>query len=67
MCAIMMNKEYTPQEVAKILRVDYATVIRRLKAGVIRGRKEGQQWRVSEDDLQKYIDSTYRNGPQRST
>lgn len=70
MCAIAMSqerREYTPQEVAEILRVDQMTVIRRLKAGKIRARKEGRFWRISEDDLNNYINSTYRDGSQRPT
>lgn len=67
MCAIAMSqerKEYTPQEVARILKVDQLTVKRRIYAGKIRARKEGRFWRIGEDDLQAYIEQTYREGSQ---
>lgn len=70
MCAVMMSqkrKEYTPRQVAEILGVHYMTVMRRLQAGKIRARREGPEWRISEDDLQAYIEQTYREGSQGST
>lgn len=71
MCAITMSqeqrKEYTPQELARILKVDQMTVKRRIKAGKIRARKEGRFWRISEDDLNRYIQQTYQEGTERPT
>lgn len=68
MCAVIMQeqKEYTVREVARILGVNRMTVIRRLEAGKIRARKEGNRWRISEDDLNDYIRQTYREGTERS-
>jgi excisionase family DNA binding protein len=64
MCAIAMSehKELTLPEVAKRLNVSYQTVLRRIKARKLRARKEGQEWRVSEDDLARYIEQTYLDG-----
>ncbi len=52
-------KELTTQEVANRLRVHRLTVIRRIEAGLIRARKEGNEWRIREDDLEDYIQRTY--------
>lgn len=70
MCAVTMSqkrKEYTPRQVAEILGIHYMTVMRRLQSGKIRARREGPEWRISEDDLQAYIEETYREGSQGST
>lgn len=68
MCAIIMQeqREYTVRDVARILGVNRMTVIRRLEAGKIRARKEGNRWRIREDDLNSYIDQTYREGTERT-
>lgn len=46
---------YTVEEVAKILRVSTATVRRLLKAGEIEGFPVGNQWRVTQEALDKYM------------
>ena len=63
MSATMTEKEYTTQEVAEILRVHRLSVIRRIEKGKLRARKEGSIWRISESDLEAYIQSTYIEPP----
>lgn len=60
MIGIMADQEeYTVDEVAKRLRIHRDTVIRRIEAKLIVARKEGRGWRVSKEDLEAYIRSTY--------
>lgn len=63
MCALAMEEkqeqDLTMVDVAMRLGVSIQTVRRRIDMGRIRARKEGQEWRISRGDLQKYIDSTY--------
>lgn len=54
------EKEYTIAEVAERLGISYTTARRRIvKQKIIRARREGLDYRVSETDLQAYIQSTY--------
>ena len=53
------DKELTLGEVAKRLRLSRMTVLRRIRAGKIRARREGDLWRIRESDLEAYIQSTY--------
>lgn len=54
------EKELTIAEVAERLGVSYLTARRRIVVQkVIRSRKEGLEYRVSESDLDAYIQSTY--------
>lgn len=45
----------TPKELARILRVDAATVRRWLRAGTLRGWRVGGRWRGSEADARAMI------------
>ncbi len=56
------DKELTLDEVARRLSISYDTALKRVRTKRIRARKEGQEWRVKESDLQKYIESTYLDG-----
>ena len=59
MCAITMeDKELTITQVAYRLSVSEMTVKRRIDAGRIQARKEGNEWRIKESELQRYIRST---------
>lgn len=65
MSARMMEqeRELTLAEVAVRLRISYQTARRRiLQERLIRARKEGLEWRVSESDLEDYIRRTYQDG-----
>ena len=59
MSAIFMEQEYTTHEVARRLRINRLTVIRKIEAGEIRARKQGREWRIAKEDLEAYIRSTY--------
>ena len=49
----------TLEEVAKRLRVSTRTVVRLLSSGKLRANKIGSQWRISVDDYNEYVESTY--------
>ena len=46
---------YTAQEVADALRIHKETALRLLRDGKIPGFKIGYDWRVSEEQLNEYI------------
>ena len=43
-------------EVAQRLRVCHKTVTRWLASGQLQGQKVGNEWRVTESDLQKFLE-----------
>jgi len=61
MCAMTMEQEQelTISQAAGILNISVQTVKRRIAAGRIQARKEGQEWRISASELQRYIRSTH--------
>lgn len=53
----------TPEEVAHIVNVEYATVIRWLQTGRLKGTKLGRRtWRIYPEDLQAFIDKGWNTG-----
>jgi excisionase family DNA binding protein len=48
---IIPNTYYTPEEVAKLLRVSRRNVLRLLEEGAARGVRIGRQWRILGQDL----------------
>ena len=60
MCAVSMEQEQelTIAQVAGLLGISVQTVKRRIEAGRIKARKEGQEWRIKESELLRYIRST---------
>ena len=48
-------KIYTVEEVADLLKIKPTTVRAMLRDNEINGFKAGKAWRVTEDDLKKYI------------
>ena len=46
---------YTVEEVADLLKIKPTTVRAMLRDNEINGFKAGKAWRVTEDDLKKYI------------
>lgn len=50
-------KIYTIEEVADLLTLKPTTVRAMLRDNEINGFKAGKAWRVTEDDLKKYIQS----------
>ncbi len=56
----MQNLNYnsnllTPDEVSKVLKVGYRTVLDLINTGVIQAIKIGRQYRIPESSLEKYI------------
>ncbi len=52
---IAMETYYTPQEIAKQLKVNKLTVYRWIKEGRLKAVKIGRFWRVSETELKKLL------------
>lgn len=52
-----MRKEnyYSIEEVAKMLKVAYLTVYRWIQADKLKAYKAGKQYRISKDELDKFI------------
>jgi len=52
-----MKKEeyYSIEEVAKMLKVAYLTVYRWIKANKLKAIKAGKQYRISKQELEKFI------------
>lgn len=53
----MQQNLYTPIEVAERLKVSVDTIKRLIKNGKLSATKIGGQWRISEDQLNEYIES----------
>jgi len=52
-----MQKLYTPEEVAAVLKVKPRTVMEWLRKGKLKGVKiGGKLWRIKESDLQTFIE-----------
>jgi len=53
-----MNREpvYTPEEVAKYLKVNVITIVRSLRSGDLKGFKIGLRlWRITESSLNDFM------------
>lgn len=51
----MLEQIYTIKELANILKIDPETVRIKVKKGIIGSFKVGNQYRITEADLQEYI------------
>ncbi len=51
----MEDNYYTPQDVAKILKVAYMTVYRWIRAGKLKAVKAGKQYRIDKEELDKFL------------
>ena len=51
----MSETVYTPNEVAKRLKVDRDTIYKLLQDGGLKGKKVGRLWRVSDSNLNEYL------------
>ncbi len=52
---IKRNEVYTPQEVQKILKVSSSTVMRMIKAKLIRAARVGKQYRIMGKELLRVV------------
>lgn len=52
-----MDALLTPQEAAGILKVSYFSVVRAINSGQLKASKIQSLWRISESDLEAYVDS----------
>jgi acetyl-CoA synthetase len=53
----MNQKLYTPAEVAEKLKVNREVIYKWLQSGKLRGRKIGKLWRVSDSDLDEFLNN----------
>lgn len=49
----MVEESFTPEEVAKILKIDPETVRRKLREGEYKGIQVGRRWRIKESELNR--------------
>lgn len=48
---------YTIYEVAALMKLHHTTIRRMIKAGELPAKKYGRQWRIKEDDLQRFTNA----------
>lgn len=53
----MEEQFYTLQEVAKLLKVSYMTVLRWVKSGKLKASKVGKQYRVKKEVFETFTES----------
>lgn len=49
-------KFYTVQQVSDLLQIHYSTITKWLREGYIKGYKSGKQWRISQADLDEWLE-----------
>ena len=54
----MEDKYYTIQEIADILKVDYMTVYRWIRAGKLEAYQVQKHYRIKESDFQKFMEAS---------
>lgn len=52
----MAIKVYTPEEAAQILKLSTRTIREYLRTGKITGAKIGKEWRITEEQIRKFLD-----------
>ena len=57
----MEDKFYTTQEIADILKVDYMTVYRWIRAGKLEAYLVQKQYRIKESDFNKFMEANKAN------
>lgn len=63
-----MSEEYfTPEEIAKKLKLNPVTVQRWLRDGKLKGAKLGKQWRVKGSDLDAFIEEGERKAREENS
>jgi excisionase family DNA binding protein len=53
----LMEKLFTVEDIAKMASMTTRTIRNYLKDGTLEGRKIGGQWRFTEEDIKKFMDS----------
>lgn len=53
---------YTPEEVAKLLKINEQTVRRYLREGKMKGAKIGHTWRITDEQLKLFLDQQTPKG-----
>ncbi|MDO9536445.1 MAG: helix-turn-helix domain-containing protein [Bacillota bacterium] len=51
-----MENLYSPEEISKILKIKEHTVTEYLRNGSLRGHKIGTSWKISESDLEEFLE-----------
>ena len=54
---------YTPEEVARKVKVERSTVYHWLSSGQLRGLRVGSTWRITEEDLLEFMRRGARGKP----
>lgn len=58
---VFLKEFYTLEEVGEILKISVITLRKYIKQGKIKAIKIGKHWRVTEDNLQAFLDSLEKN------
>lgn len=59
----MIQKLYTLEQIEELTGVKARTLRAKIKEGKLKARKLSRNWRVTEEDLQAFIDSAPTNIP----
>jgi len=62
----MNIKVYTPKEVAEVLKVSYRLVLDEIKAGKLKASKVGRGYRITEEQLKRYLEDTQEESQEES-
>ena len=57
---IMEEKYYTPQEIAELLKINYMTVYRWIRAGKLEAYQVQKQYRIREADFNRFMEANKR-------
>ncbi len=55
-------KIYTPEQAAEVLAVNRETVYKLLRSGKLKASRIGKLWRISEADLEQFMNETRTEG-----
>jgi excisionase family DNA binding protein len=62
-----MEESLTPEVIADRLHGHRSTIMKYLRAGVIKGRKIGRLWRITEEDLEAHLEQAAQRGERYKT
>lgn len=63
----MKDTYYTIQEIADLLKVNYMTVYRWIRAGKLEAYQVQKQYRIKEVDFQKFMEANKKNSIKGTT